>query len=173
MMKGENKIGLRRFRVVRGLLDGFVRLRHFRGHGVHSPYVYNIVRKVFMRRTLIQTDDLALYDSLIGHVSSSLAIELQNLGAICCYKNYALNPSKISAELNFAIFTHITPQIEQRLEEAREYGATVVIIPKREERGEYAKLYDLIDRNHKSTLISRKIYLIIFNNHLPKQRFTL
>ncbi len=29
------------------------RARYFRGHGVHSPYVYAIVRKVFMRSTLI------------------------------------------------------------------------------------------------------------------------
>ena len=29
------------------------RARFFRGHGVHSPYVYDIVRKVFMQRELV------------------------------------------------------------------------------------------------------------------------
>ena len=28
------------------------RARYFRGHGVHSPYIYKIVRQVFMQRKL-------------------------------------------------------------------------------------------------------------------------
>lgn len=29
------------------------RVRYFRGHGVHSPFVYDIVRSVFMRDDLL------------------------------------------------------------------------------------------------------------------------
>lgn len=32
------------------------RARYFRGHGVHSPFVYTIVREVFMRRELLPGD---------------------------------------------------------------------------------------------------------------------
>ena len=27
-----------------------LRVRHFRGHGVHSPFAYRLVREVFMKR---------------------------------------------------------------------------------------------------------------------------
>ncbi len=37
------------------------RLRHYRGHGIHSPLVYGLVREVFMRRVQAEGD---LYDTL-------------------------------------------------------------------------------------------------------------
>lgn len=43
-----------------------VRMRHFRGHGVHSPFVYAIVRQVLMRRTLLGADT-SLRDALLRH----------------------------------------------------------------------------------------------------------
>ena len=39
------------------------RARYFRGHGVHSPFVYDIVREVFMRDGLLP-GDRTVYEAL-------------------------------------------------------------------------------------------------------------
>ena len=42
------------------------RVKHRRGHGVHSPFVYSLVRKVFMSKVLDESLGTVLYDSLRG-----------------------------------------------------------------------------------------------------------
>ncbi|MFI3288576.1 MAG: hypothetical protein SNH55_02160 [Rikenellaceae bacterium] len=158
----------RELRVVKRLHEAVVRLRHFRGHGVHSPYVYNIVRGVFMRRTLITSNDQSLYEALRKeNTKRSIAVDLQNLATICGYKSFAIN----SNDSEFVILTDCTSQ-DQTLRKAMNCGATVAILRSRP-KVEFEQIKREMDRNHKSTLISRREYLLIFNNHLPKQRFIL
>ena len=42
-----------------------MRARYFRGHGVHSPFVYDLVRHVFMRAELLP-GDRSLYEALLA-----------------------------------------------------------------------------------------------------------
>ena len=59
------------------------RARYFRGHGVHSPFVYNIVREVFMRGELLP-GDRRLYRALRGAgVPERRAIQLQHVAIHC------------------------------------------------------------------------------------------
>lgn len=56
-----------------------VRLKHYRGAGVHSPFVYGIVRNAIMKKTP-QGTDRALFDELRGRgFSRRRAAQLQNL----------------------------------------------------------------------------------------------
>ena len=50
---------------MRRLGSRLARVRYFRGHGVHSPFVYDLVREVFMRRELLPGGH-ALYDALLA-----------------------------------------------------------------------------------------------------------
>ena len=53
------------------------RARYFRGHGVHSPFVYDIVRSVFMRDDLLP-GRRDLYEALLtAGVSRRRAVQLQ------------------------------------------------------------------------------------------------
>ena len=55
------------------------RARYFRGHGVHSPFVYAIVREVFMQSKL-RSNNRELYEELLNaEVSKRRATQLQNL----------------------------------------------------------------------------------------------
>lgn len=64
-------------------------VRHYRGHGVHSPFVYRIVREVVMRKREIAGEDRALFDILRSMgVSRKRSAQLQNFYALCgcsCY----------------------------------------------------------------------------------------
>ncbi len=56
-----------------------VRVKHFRGRKVHSPFVYGIVRNAIMKTTP-QGDDRALFDELRARgFSVKRAAQLQNL----------------------------------------------------------------------------------------------
>lgn len=48
---------------LRELRNRLSRARYFRGHGVHSPFVYDIVREVFMRDGLLP-GDRTVYEAL-------------------------------------------------------------------------------------------------------------
>lgn len=55
------------------------RLRHFRGHGVHSPLVYSLVREVFMHKGFL-SENRELFDELVGcGIKGKTARRLQNL----------------------------------------------------------------------------------------------
>ena len=65
MKPGGHPIGLRLSGRMAELRNRLSRARYFRGHGVHSPFVYTIVREVFMRRELLP-GDRALYGAYRG-----------------------------------------------------------------------------------------------------------
>ena len=70
-------------------------VRHYRGHGVHSPFVYSLVRQVFMRRR-VEGEDTALYTELIlRNVSRRRATQLQNLYSHCGYENYLIADAEV------------------------------------------------------------------------------
>ena len=74
-----------RVAILRGRLG---RARYFRGHGVHSPYIYDIVRKVFMRHDLMEGDH-ALYEALLGAgIRKHDAVQLQNLAFHCHFERF-------------------------------------------------------------------------------------
>ena len=62
---GGHKLGLKFYGRVTELRNRLSRARFFRGHGVHSPFVYDVVRNVFMRDTLLP-GDRALFRELLA-----------------------------------------------------------------------------------------------------------
>ena len=53
------------------------RARYFRGHGVHSPFVYAIVRQVFMQSKPVAEDEL-LASFLEAGIPRKRAVQLRN-----------------------------------------------------------------------------------------------
>lgn len=147
------------------------RARYFRGHGVHSPYVYNIVRKVFMQSKLTSpTTDL--YDALMTRgVARRRCVQLQNLVAHCGYESWRIDSLEACA---FMVCTlDVTVEgLNEYVAYAREHGQTLCILSpyKSAERREACRV---IVAEHPSTTIDNRAYLLVFNNHLPKQKFIL
>ena len=70
----------RRLYGLRKLPSNLKRARYFRGHGVHSPFVYAVVRQVFMRSRLFPEGATGLYYELLARgISQRRAVQLQNL----------------------------------------------------------------------------------------------
>lgn len=147
------------------------RARYFRGHGVHSPYIYNIVRQVFMCSTL-SGDDTSLYDALMAKgVAKRRAIQLQNLVRHCEYDSWAID-TKISAQLLVATVDTAADMLGDYAAYARENGATLCIMSPYYTAERWEASCGIIDA-HPSTTVDNRAYLLVFNNHLPKQRFRL
>ena len=83
-------------RIKRQLFRGYFRIgavihvRHWRGHGIHSPFMYGIVRNVFMK-SRITGRDRTLYNALIRHrIGRKNGILLQNLYTHCKMERFVL-----------------------------------------------------------------------------------
>lgn len=174
-MKISGKNLKRRLYGVSRLHDRVKRARHFRGHGVHSPFVYSIVRQVFMSSKFITDDSYyttIVYGALLEQqIPHKRALQLANLCAYCGYREISYGrpcaadliivPQGVDPE-NFAPYVQI----------AGECGATLVIMMPYLNNKRDMACREIVAQ-HKCTTVDNRGYLLIFNNHLPKQHFRL
>ena len=161
---------------LRNIPSNIKRARYFRGHGVHSPFVYAIVRQVFMCSKLYDGSATDLYDALLScGIAKRRAIQLQNLVSHCRYERYAIDcPLEQIAEYDMVIATTaVCPEeLAQMATKACEVKCTLCIMsPSRDKARDRA--CQAIVAAHKCTTVDNRGYLLIFNNHLPKQKFRL
>lgn len=147
-----------------------VRVRYFRGHGVHSPFVYDLVRHVFMRSNLL-LGDRSLYERLLAvGVAEQRAVQLQNLMIHCDYAAFGLN----CAKGDLCIVTHALSVDEAvaLVRDAAKSGRTVAVMTPYIDF-EWQLMCRQLIAAHRSTTIDNRGYLLIFNNYLPKQHFRI
>ncbi len=147
-----------------------VRVPYFRGHGVHSPYIYAIVREVFMRKTLMD-GDRTVYDLLIEKgVPERRAVQLQNLAIHCGYKGCGYDVTE--GDLWIASEQLSNGELLELMARARTERHTVAVLNPYATREREALCNGIVLR-HPSTTVDNRGYLLIFNNHLPKQHFRI
>ncbi len=148
-----------------------MRMRHFRGHGVHSPYVYALVREVFMKRRSTTACDPAFERALVeAGLSLRAARELQQIRRRCGCKTWGVDREGDGMTcLTRAADGELCRRV---LAQARAAGHTVVIVRPYADR-ERVRFCDTVIAAHTSTSVDRGSYILLFNNHLPKQHFVL
>ena len=147
------------------------RARYFRGHNVHSPYIYSIVRHVFMTKRL-NTSEHDLHDTLLScNVPQRRAIELQNLMTHCDYKTWSIDELQ---RTNMIVATMATTydHLMAYAEYAQSMHCTLCIMDPYNNANRWAVCQQII-AEHPSTTVDNRGYLLVFNNHLPKQQFRL
>lgn len=151
------------------------RARYWRGHGVHSPFVYNIVRQVFMCREL-KCGNHSLFETLSAlDIPRKRCIQLQNLLHHCHYTRYGIDcPEEAFEGLDMVI---ITTDVEaDRLaplaEAATRHQTTLCIMAPAMDKCRRQACEEIV-ASHRCTSIDNRGYLLLFNNHLPKQTFRL
>jgi len=150
------------------------RARYFRGHGVHSPFVYAVVRQVFMARRL-RNDDRRLYEALRAcRVPERRAVQLQNLFDYCGFAAFGIDRAEHPAENSLQILTAGFPaeRLHEAADAARTARAALCILEPYADR-KRCDLCTELTAAHRSTSIDNRAYLLLFNNHLPKQHFKL
>lgn len=146
------------------------RARYFRGHGVHSPFVYALVRQVFMRRTLLD-GDRRLYEAMLAAgAPERRAVQIQNLAIHCGYSSFGMDCA--DGEIYIASAASGEAAIRELARRATETGATLCIMQPYDGRERQATCRELVDA-HESTSVDNRGYLLLFNNYLPKQHFRI
>ena len=157
------------------LPDNIKRARYWRGHGVHSPFVYSIVRDVFMCRKL-KGENTDLYQQLISlGVSQRRAIELQNLLEHCHYSTFGIDcdvEQMEGVDMVIATLACDEEHLRKMASRAEELRTTLCILHPSFDRKRDDECKALVEA-HRCTSIDNRAYLLLFNNHLPKQIFRL
>lgn len=120
----------------------------------------------------LYNSDNALYTALLSKgVAKRRAVQLANLAEHCGYDNWSIDSMDEKQMIILTLDTHYT-ELVRYAEYAREKGATLCIVNPYNNRERWEVCLDIIDA-HPSTTIDNRAYLLVFNNHLPKQRFRL
>ncbi|MBO7219670.1 MAG: hypothetical protein J6V21_00610 [Alistipes sp.] len=147
------------------------RIKHRKGHGVHSPFVYSLVRKVFMRKDLFDGTGSELYDVLRANgLSVKSARQLHNLIFHIEAKGYSIN--KVGGEVSILLPDYPTEGLREALEVAKRERLTLVVCQPYANRERHREVVALLD-DHRSTSVDNRAYILFFNNHLPKQHYRL
>lgn len=147
------------------------RIKHRKGHGVHSPFVYGFVRKALMTRTLCEGSGTALYDSLIAvGLKEKRARELHNLLSYIEGQSYSIN--EVEGDLSILLADYPTNQLREALAKAKAEGVALVICQPYLNRERQDEIKALI-AEHRSTTVDNRAYIVFFNNRLPKQHYRL
>lgn len=155
------------------------RARYFRGHGVHSPFVYGLVREVFMSHRLLGADT-SLRDALTeAGVPVRRALELQNLMTYCGYRTFfvagedALPEAGTIAEVYVVLRGVCETDTVRLVREASERGATVAVLAPYADRSRERMCRALVAA-HGSTSVDNRGYVLLFHDkYLPKQHFRI
>lgn len=166
----------RRLYGLRNIPANIKRARYFRGHGVHSPFVYAIVRQVFMSPKLYENSAVDLYQALLARgIAKRRAIQLQNLMTHCGYKSFAIDCSAeqlSDADLVIATLSIEPNRLIEIAEQTRAAKNTLCIIAPSFDNKRDKACREIVAA-HRCTSVDNRGYLLIFNNHLPKQKFRL
>lgn len=147
------------------------RIKHRKGHGVHSPFVYGFVRRVLMTKTLCEGSGTELYDSLVAEgITEKRAREIHNTLYYIEGQSYSIN--EVECDLSILLANYPTENLRVAYEEAKEAGVTLVICQPYLNRERQAEVKALIEE-HRSTTVDNRAYILFFNNRLPKQHYRL
>jgi hypothetical protein len=147
------------------------RIKHHKGHGVHSPFVYGFVRRVIMTKTLCEGANLSLYNDLLAKgVAEKRARELNN--TLCYIEGQSYSISEVDGDLSILLADYPTEQLRIAYEEAKSKGVTLVICQPYLNRERQNEIKALVGE-HLSTTVDNRAYIVFFNNRLPKQHYRL
>lgn len=150
------------------------RLRHRRGHGVHSPLVYSLIRNVFMNKGA--GEDKYLHNKILEIGGSRKAArDAQNIYDHFGFSTFSLNNIENTFEGNrLYIFSDMLAgdSLLRTIDKGEMTGNALVVIPDKSK--ELKSLCKTIAEKHTGISIDRKDYFLYFyNGQYAKQHYKL
>ena len=148
------------------------RAKSYRGYGIHSPFVYMLVRRAFMATSVERQGEGSLYDVLLrSGIAKRRAVQLQAAFDYCKAECFSVD----GKEGDFRIFTQEYPAelLAKACRAAQCDGATAVIMKPYADRERQSVCQSIVEC-HDSTSVDNRGFLMLFNTKkLPKQHFRL
>lgn len=152
--------------------DRLSRAKYYRGHGVHSPFVYGLVRKVFMRRTLQEGTGTTLYDALCrSGMSKRSACQLHNILYYIEGKSFAIN--EVGCDLSILLADYPTEKLRAAYQDVATEGGTLVVCQPYATRERQSEVDALVEMHNLTSVDNRTYVILFFDKKLPKQHFRL
>ena len=151
------------------------RMRHLRGHGIHSPFVYSLIREAFMKRKLTDGGDTGLYSELIKYgAGKHSARELQNLHSYCKYKEHVIIAGS-DAGIKTGSLNIIFPGSDAFDIISGGFGepAAIVVMYPYTDSAQRKLCAQLIARKECASVDRRKYMVFFYDNKLQVQHFKL
>jgi hypothetical protein len=155
------------------------RVKHYRGAGVHSPFVYGVIRNAMMK-TSPEGNDHPLFDTLRERgFSRRRAAQLQNLYNFLEYTSALFAedenqlPAMDASALCFVMPTLPEHATHELVTAAEGSGCTLCVISPYGSRSRHKMARTLIARHRHTSVDNRGFLLLFFNHRLPKQHFKL
>ena len=154
------------------------RARYWRGHNIHSPFVYRLVREVLMpcpNRDITPNDDL--YNTLTGHgISPTFALRTAQLHTYLGYTRFETDPPAYREGTDLVLLTAPAPEEAEFL--LREMGRTVTGTGKQAALAvcrpyRNRKLKKWWQEQHTLQIDLWQIGIIIVDDNLNPQRYKL
>lgn len=154
------------------------RVKHYRGHGIHSPFTYSLVRNVLMQRTLLG-DDFSVYYAMQGMgMTKKASLQVQNLYQYLDFGRFEVD-DRLSVEQTQSKTLHILSlnlsqeQIMQSLDAIKQVGGTAVVIVNRTggDRRKFLTFYCSVKEF--LSVDNRSYFLCFFDGKYPKQHYKL
>ena len=150
-------------------------LRHSRGYGIHSPFLYHIVREAMMPRR-VTGSERGLYEALLGRgVSKRTARRLQNLHTLEQYEDWSIDRTQGIEGRVFVVLTEGCDRggigaIQRAL---RERGGVVVVLHEGCCRRQRALRNTLVKEHHSMSAEKRGFTLLFSREDLRKQHIII
>ena len=131
-------------------------LRHYRGHNVHSPFVYGLIRQAIVPRKAKHPDEAAYRELRDSGLPHRAAVQLLNLQAYC--PEYALR---------------IVPAAQTPHSTAPEAPAIDCLLLPRWTPTRYRQIREQIAAHDGASIDNRRYVLLIHDARLTKKHYNL
>lgn len=152
------------------------RLRHRRGYGVHSPFLYEVVRSTMMPRKMT-SDDRRLYDALRNKgVDHRSATRLQNYLLHVGYECWTIDqcPDNNQAKV-LCIATRQCPtdELERLLNACQEHKEEATLCVFHRSKEAKAECNRLVEQHSSMSAEKPRFTLFFHHRPLPKQHLII
>ncbi|MBQ5670675.1 MAG: hypothetical protein IIV29_08305 [Tidjanibacter sp.] len=153
------------------------RFRHSRGYGVHSPFLYKVVREAMMPRKVATTDTRLRGELVAAGVGGRTATRLQNYLSMVGYTRWAINKAEAFTEGTLFVATPDCPHevVEQMAEMCGVDGTTMATLCVIHHKGKAERVWrrELVEGHKGMSAEKPRFTFLFFNPALPKQHIII